>query len=60
MKYWLILVTMTSTEAGVVSVVSKHETISECHVALTQLAFARPNEDTYCLTTEDGVDWKVE
>jgi hypothetical protein len=50
---------MTSTEAGVVSVVSKHETISECHVALTQLAFARPNEATYCLTTEDGVDWKL-
>jgi len=30
MKYWLILVTMTSNEA------------------------------TYCLITEDGVDWKVE
>lgn len=60
MKYWLILVTMTSTEAGVVSVVSKHETISECHVALTMRGFDRPPENTYCLTTEDGVDWKVE
>jgi len=59
MKYWLILVVMTSDSAGNVAVISKHETISDCHVALTMRGFDRPPENTYCLTTEDGVDWKL-
>tara|TARA_R100001510_G_C7636124_1_gene194254 strand:+ start:1080 stop:1235 length:156 start_codon:yes stop_codon:yes gene_type:complete len=51
---------MTSDSAGKVDVISKHETISDCHVALTMRGFDRPPENTYCLITEDGVDWKVE
>ena len=58
MKYWLSLVVMTSDTSGKVDVISKHETISECHVAMTARGFEQV-ENTYCLITEDGVDWKI-
>jgi hypothetical protein len=49
---------MTSDTSGKVDVISKHETISECHVAMTARGFEQV-ENTYCLITEDGVDWKI-
>ena len=58
MKYWLILVVMTSDSTGKVDVISKHETISDCHVAMTMRGFEQV-ENTYCLITETGVDWKI-
>ena len=38
-KYLLIMVTMTSFNGGTVNVISTHDTISECHMALTQQGF---------------------
>jgi hypothetical protein len=49
---------MTSDTSGKVDVISKHETISDCHVAMTMRGFEQV-ENTYCLITEDGVDWKI-
>ena len=61
-KYLLIMVTMTSFNGGTVNVISTHDTISECHVALTQHGFKseEPMHSTFCLTTEEGVDWRLE
>jgi len=59
MKYLLIMVTMTSLNGGTVNVLSTHDSISECHVALTQYSFNNPKAQTYCLITEPGVDWKL-
>ena len=58
MKDWPRLVVMTSDTSGKVDGISKHETISECHVAMTARGFEEV-ENTYCLITEDGVDWKI-
>ncbi len=60
-KYLLIMVTMTSFNGGTVNVISTHETISECHVALTQHGFTDSQmQNTFCLITEDGVDWRLD
>ena len=58
-KYLLIMVTMTSFNGGTVNVISTHDTISECYVALTKYSFNNPKAQTYCLITEPGVDWKL-
>ena len=59
MKYLLIMVTMTSASEGRVDVLSRHESISECHVAMTQRTWKMFPEEHFCLTTELGVDWKI-
>tara|TARA_E500000318_G_C3560498_1_gene213173 strand:- start:892 stop:1074 length:183 start_codon:yes stop_codon:yes gene_type:complete len=59
MKYLLIMVTMTSASEGKVDVLSRHETISECHVAMTQRTWNMFPEAHFCLITELGVDWKI-
>lgn len=59
MKYWLIAVTLTSQQGGTVDVVNKFDSISECHVALTQIGFTKQNDNMFCLVMEPGVDWKI-
>ena len=61
-KYLLIMVTMTHFNGGTVNVISTHDTISECHLALTQHGFKseEPMHSTFCLITEEGVDWRLE
>ena len=60
MKYLLIMVVMSTIESGTVSVISVHDTISECHLAKTQHGFDQPMQSTFCLTTQDGGDWRLE
>ena len=44
-----------------VNVISTHDTISECHVALTQHGFTDSQmQNTFCLIMEDGVDWRLD
>ena len=61
-KYLLIMVTMTSFNGGTVNVISTHDTISECHLSLTQHGFNHEDSmhSTFCLTTEEGVDWRLD
>ena len=60
-KYLLIMVTMTSFNGGTVNVISTHDTISECHVALTQHGFTDSQmQNAFCLIMEDGVDWRLD
>ena len=41
-KYLLIMVTMTSFNGGTVNVISTHDTISECHVAVSYTHLTLP------------------
>lgn len=61
-KYLLIVVTMSTFQEGEVNVISVHDTISECHMALTTRGFEsdNPMEQTFCLITEEGVDWRID
>ena len=59
MKYLLIAVTLTSINGGTVHVVSQHESISSCHVTLTQIGFNEETHHMFCMITEEGVDWQM-
>lgn len=59
MKYLLIAVTLTSQQGGNVDVVAEFDSISKCHVALTQTGFNKDTDNMFCLIMEPGVDWKI-
>ena len=59
MKYLLIAVVLTSINGGKVHVVSQHDSISSCHMALTQASFKQETHHMFCMITAEGVDWQM-
>ena len=59
MKYLLIAVVLTSINGGKVHVVSQHDSISSCHLALTQASFKQETHHMFYMITEEGVDWQM-
>jgi hypothetical protein len=50
---------LTSQQGGNVDVVAEFDSISKCHVALTQTGFNKDTDNMFCLIMEPGVDWKI-
>jgi hypothetical protein len=55
MNHLLILVTITSLQGASVEILSFHDKMSACHVALTEERFVREvpnNQELFCIKTE--------